>query len=260
MSAIKNISLFIPHVFPTFDKKYVTEAFSEIGDVERVDFVAKQDRCGKPYNAVYIHFNELYNNHFAAKIYVDIEDNGSTKFYHDDSEYYWIVLQNTAKKHIPGERKARIDLGETNSISVKKTPEKLVLKRGEHFVPNAPKKPTYAQIISENTNPAFQPANLEAEFDKILENFAEEAEIAEIEAELEAEMTEMAELEAELEAEDENLVSIDWRYVQTIEQENAWLHGEVAQLRAALINLDLMYQAEAAKVRAFSSVETSVDL
>jgi hypothetical protein len=246
---MKNISLFIPHVFPTFDKNYVTEAFSEIGDVERVDFVAKQDRGGKPYNAAYIHFNKVYDNHFATKVYVDIKNNGSAKFYHDNSEYYWIVLQNTAKKQIPGQRKARIDLGETNSISVKKTPEKLVLKRCEHFVPNEPKKPTYAQIISD-TNPALQPANLEAEFDKFLEQFTEEAEIE----------AEMAEIEAELEAEDENLVSIDWRYIQTIEQENAWLHREVAQLRAALIHLDHLYQAEVAKVRAFSNVEISVDL
>ena len=253
MSAIKNISLFIPHVFPNFDKKYVTKAFSEIGDVERVDFVAKQDRSGKPYNAAYIHFNELYMNHFAAKIYVDIEDNGSTKFYHDNSEYYWIVLQNTAKKQVSGERKPRIDLGEAKSISVKKTPEKPVLKRSEHFVPDATKKPSYSEIT----------ANLETDFDKVFEEFAQEAEMAEIEAELRTEFAQMEEIDAELEkemVEDENLVSIDWRYVQTIEQENMWLHGEVAQLRAALINLDQMYQAEAAKVRAFSSVETSVDL
>jgi len=40
-----------------------------------------------------------------------------------------------------------------------------------------------------------------------------------------------------------------------LEQENAWVHQEIAQLRQALINLDQMYQAEAAKVRAFSSVD-----
>ena len=47
----------------------------------------------------------------------------------DKTEYYWIVLPNTAKKHVPGERKPRIDLGESNSVSVKnieKTPVKSV--------------------------------------------------------------------------------------------------------------------------------------
>jgi hypothetical protein len=44
MSAITNTSLFIPHVFPNFDKDYVAKAFDHCGEVERVDFVAKQDR------------------------------------------------------------------------------------------------------------------------------------------------------------------------------------------------------------------------
>ena len=97
MSAIKNISLFVPHVFPNFTQKYVAESFADLGDVDRVDFVAKQDRDGKPYNAVYIHFKKWYNNGFAIKTQDDIERNGSVKFYHDESEYYWIVLPNTAK-------------------------------------------------------------------------------------------------------------------------------------------------------------------
>jgi hypothetical protein len=99
-------------------------------------------------------------------------------------------------------------------------PEKLVLKRGEHFV----------------TDVDFKPDNFENEF----ANFTEEA-------------MQMAEIEAELDKEDKNLISIDCRYVQMIEQENMWLRAEVGQLRAALINLNQMYQAEAAKVKAFSN-------
>lgn len=267
MSAVK--SLFIPHVFPNFTRNYVAESFSEIGYVEDVDFVAKQDRNGKMYNAAYIHFRKWYNNRFAEKTLYDIFEKGSAKFYHDDSEYYWIVLPNTAKKHIPGERKPCLDLGESKSISVLKTPEmpvlktpeKPVLKRNQHV------QPTYAQLAAKPAAAkpaakpaAIEPSKLENDFDKILDEFAEMAVLNEIETELRAEFAEMEEIDAELEKEDkedENLISIDGRYVQTIEQENAWLHGEVAQLRAALIQMDQMYQAEAAKVRAFS---TSVDL
>lgn len=252
MSAVKNSSLFIPHVFPNFTRNYVAESFAEIGDVERVDFVAKQDRNGKPYNAAYIHFYKWHNNRFAEKTLYDVFEKGTAKFYHDDSEYYWIVLPNTAKKQVTGERKPRIDLGEAKSISVQKTPEKPVLMRNEPIVPM---KPTYAELVVKS-----EPAKLENEFDKLLEEFEEMAMLNEIEAELRAEFAEMEDIDAELEKEDkedENLVSIDVRYVQTIEQENAWFRTEVAELRAALINMDLMYQAEAAKVRAFS---TSVDL
>jgi len=248
MSAIKNISLFVPHVFPNFTQKYVAETFAHLGDVDRVDFVAKQDRDGKPYNAVYIHFKRWYTNGFAVITQEDIIENGSVKFYHDESEYYWIVLPNTAKKHVPGERKPRIDLGESKSVSVKtveKTPEKKVR---EVICPGAPKKPSYSQIASYKP---IAPKLLDAEFEECLELLR--APIEEWDVEASEEAAEMAEIETELEAEDENLVSIDHRYVQAIEQENFWLHGEVAQLRMALINLDQMYQAEAAKVRAFNA-------
>ena len=62
MSAVKNMSLFIPHVFPNFDQQYIAESFAEIGDVERVDLVAKLGRDGKTHNAVYIHFKKWYDN------------------------------------------------------------------------------------------------------------------------------------------------------------------------------------------------------
>ena len=257
MSAIKNISLFVPHVFPNFTQKYVAEAFADVGEVGRVDFVAKQDRDGKDFNAAYIHFNRWYDSRPAITIQDSIANDGSTKFYHDDSEYYWIVLPNTAKKHLPGERKPRIDLGESKSVSVKaidKTPVKSVK---ELACPGAPKKPTYAQIAHNTKSDARKPiaptlSRLESEIEqccvKLFDDFDPEAS---------EEAAQMAEIGAEMEAEDENLVSIDGRYVQVIEQENMWLHAEVAQLRTALINLDQMYQAEKAKVRAFS---TSCDL
>jgi hypothetical protein len=245
MSAIKNISLFVPHVFPNFNQKYVATAFSELGDIDRVDFVAKQDRDGKPYNAAYIHFNKWFNNYSANEMQGKLETSGSTQFYHDDSEYYWIVLPNSTKKHVSGERKPRIDLGELNSVSVKtieKPPNKQVA------CPGAPKKSTYAQLFSDKAKtPLTQPVNLQSEFDQFDAEASEDA-------------IQMAEIEADLEADDNNLVSIDWRYVKTIEEENMYLHSEVAQLRMALINLDQMYQAEKAKVRAFSSIETSIDL
>jgi hypothetical protein len=244
MSAIKNIknmSLFIPHVFPNFSQQYVAKAFTEFGDVDWVDLVAKQDRNGKKFNAVYIHFKKWYSIELTAKTQDDINQNGSIKFYHDDSEFYWIVLPNTAKKHVPGERKPRIDIGESKSISVKttsKTPEKEV--KQALVCPSAPKKTTYA-------TDKFTPS----EFEECLELFRDPIEEWDVEAS--EELAQMAEIDTELEAYDANLVSIDWRYVHAVEQEHMWLHAEVAQLRTALINLDQMYQAEAAKVRVFNA-------
>jgi hypothetical protein len=224
-------SLFIPFVFPNFDQKYVANAFANIGNVDRIDFVAKQDRAGKTYNAVYVHFKDWYNNKEANDLYEQcFQKNGKYEFYHDDSEYFWIILPNTAKKHIPGERKHRIGLGDANAINVKS--------------------------VEKTAEEEFEETKFEV-FKKCLQEEQREAELAEIDAELEAEIEKEIE---KMEEEDKNLISIDWRYVQVIEQENKYLHTEIAQLRMALINMDRMYQAEAAKVRAFSGLGSSVDL
>jgi hypothetical protein len=267
MSAIKNISLFIPHVFPNFDKEYVAKAFKDIGEISQIDFVAKQDRSGGNYNAVYVHFNKWYTNEKAIAFYHSVVDESKETRFHHDELWYWIVLPNNAKKHIPGQRKPRIDLGESKSISSSnldvspkpaKTPRPaksllplLAFIPGK-VCPGAPQKRSYADAtVKPVEKPVEKPVieevkqSLEVSFD----------EVADFEPEIDAEMDEIEEF---LEEEDANLVSVDWRYVKSLEDENGLLHGEIAQLRAALINLDQMYQAEAAKVRAFKI--TSVDL
>lgn len=242
MSAIKNISLYIPHVFPNFDREYVEKAFKNIGEVSQIDFVAKQDRNGGNYNAVYLHFNQWYTNKKAQLFYNSVVDETKEARLVHDEPWYWIVLPNTAKKHVPGERKPRLDLSESTAVSAPSTPRKEPIAK---VCPGAPQKRSYADAAVKN--PVEKPVVEEVSFD----------EVAAFEAEFEAEMDEIEEF---LEAEDENLIRIDGRYVQQIESENWALNAEIMQLRAALINLDQKYQAEAAKVRAFSSVETSVDL
>ena len=59
----------------------------------------------------------------------------------------------------------------------------------------------------------------------------------------------MEELEDGWLDDDAYLVSIDGRYLQELEGENMWLQNEVTQLRAAIVNLNYMYQVESAKVR-----------
>ncbi len=277
MSAIKNISLYIPHVFPNFDKEYVIKAFKNIGEVSQIDFVAKQDRNGRNFNAVYVHFKKWFANKKAEAFYESVvNEKKEARLYHDEI-WYWIVLPNTAKKQIPGDRKPRIDLSDMKATSsdnkydgysvltAEKTFEdELAILEGDiqnslnefnefkkHIsrevaksCPGAPKKPTYANAIQRPLDEVKK--SLETSFD----------EVAAFEAEIEAEMDE---IEKCLEEEDENLVKIDGRYVQHLEEENWAMSAEIAELRAALINLDQMYQAEAAKVRAFVPA-SSVDL
>lgn len=219
MSAIKNISLYIPHVFPNFDKAYVANQFSCIGEISHIDFVAKQDRHGKNFNAVYIHFDKWYNKKSNRNLHRNITENGFDHWYYEDN-WYWIVLPNTANKHMPGERKARIDLGDVKSIS--------------------------SSNIDVESNETVEPS---------FEENLEDGEIIEFEDQIEAEMDE---IEAEIEKEEAHFALFDTRYVEAIEQDNVAMATEIAQLRAALINLDQIYQVESAKVRAFNIV--SVDL
>ena len=101
MSAIKNISLYIPHVFPNFDKEYIANAFKNIGEVSQIDLVAKQDRNGNNYNAVYVHFKKWYTNKKALTFYDSVMDESKEARLCHDEPWYWIVLPNTAKKPAP---------------------------------------------------------------------------------------------------------------------------------------------------------------
>ena len=197
MSANKNMSLFVPHVFPNFTKEYVSAAFSTIGVVERVDFVAKLDRNRKQYNAAYIHFSAWHNNSDAKHIQDDIQTHGQTKMFHDDSEYYWIVLPNTATKNDPFIRKQTIELGDAKTINLKSVvPEKR---------------------FTESDFPSLQED--ENAFFETMEDI------------------QMDEIEEELEQVDEHLISIDSRYVKTIEEENHQLRCEIAMLKITLMQM-----------------------
>jgi hypothetical protein len=229
MSVVKNLSLFVPHVFPNFDQKYVAEAFSAIGEVNRVDFVSKLDRDGKPFNSVYIHFNKWWNDSsHAIFILTEVEEKGSSQFYHDDSKYYWIVLPNKSKKHNPAEPKHRIDIGDDKAIN-----SKVVQKKED--------EPSERVLLSHQIITTTHQEVASTHFDP-----------EEWDPQASEEAAQMDEIDAELAEEDANFISVDKRYLKLVEEENLSMSCELTILRKAIANLDMMYKAEAAKVRAFS--------
>jgi hypothetical protein len=295
MSAIKNISLYIPHVFPNFDKEFITNAFNDIGEISHIDFVAKQDRNGCNYNAVYVHFNKWFTNKKAASLYENVVNESKEARLYYDNTWYWIVLPNTAKKHIPGERKPRIDLSELkNSVEKEEdtnislmepsqnvcSDESLTLKseKAAEKEKKAAEKFNEKKAKAAKTKAGFDEWDInqityyqkklderKIKFEKKWGKIEEDEQSPEVvlpSEEVDASdyefCAQMDEIEDILEEEEANLISIDGRYVQQIEAENWAMRQEIAQLRAALISMDMMYQAEAAKTRAFSS--SSVDL
>jgi hypothetical protein len=113
MSTIKNISLFIPHIFENYTRDDVAAVFEDslIGRVKGVDFVYKMGKNGKAYNSAYIHFHHWYNNNAAVHFQERVQDpNKEARIIYDDP-WYWIVLENNTEKQIPGARKQRINIG-----------------------------------------------------------------------------------------------------------------------------------------------------
>jgi hypothetical protein len=113
-----NLSLYIPHVFPNFTSEYISNIFESIniGKIKCIDLVAKLDRNGRSYNSAYIHFDYWYSGPVAQNFRERVLDTQKeARIIHNDP-WYWIVMENTAKKHISGERKIRINLSENNEL------------------------------------------------------------------------------------------------------------------------------------------------
>ena len=123
MSAIKNISLFVPHVYSNFTSAKVMEVFNglHIGEVKSVDLVSKMGSDSKHYNAVYVHFTTWYDTKVARDFQERLLDPTKEVKVMYDHPWYWIVLENKGKKHVSGDRKPTIDLDSFN------TPEKPIV-------------------------------------------------------------------------------------------------------------------------------------
>lgn len=254
MSAIKNISLFIPHVYGNYTSSMVCDIFDKmnIGLVKNVDFVHKMGSDGKAYNAAYIHFHEWYDNVVARNFQERVlhPDKEARVMY--DDPWYWIVLENKGKKHVPGERKPRIDLDAFTELKTKPTagfdcghtPEKEVAKPSPYLTPKqfkkaamdviyAPKKAkSWANVVQPTPvklDNHFNEEITQEEMDKAFEEMEEERELNEM----------MAEMEAEIEMEDSHLISIDGRYVESLEQDNEMLRSQLAYFQN-LYNMEII--------------------
>ena len=219
MSAIKNISLFIPHVYANFTSEAVFDIIQAqgFGEVKNVDFVAKTGSDGKPYNAVYIHFYQWYDNIVARNFQERVLNPSKEARIMYDDPWYWLVLQNKGKKHVPGDRKPRIDL---DAFSTPEKPVAPIMNFRPLKVQRVPKTTkSWAQAVQP---PA--PLNLENAFNA-------EAQVADEEVTQEEMDWAWEQMEIQRERDNEHLISIDGRYVQSLEQENAALRSQMSYLQ-----------------------------
>jgi len=113
------LSLYIPHVFPNIDEERISRIFRnlDIGNISRVDFVAKFDRQGKEYNSAYIHFAQWFNTPVATNFQTRVMDpKVEAKLVYDDP-WFWVILPNSGKKRVINGRKPCLDLGEPHQVA-----------------------------------------------------------------------------------------------------------------------------------------------
>ena len=111
MSSVNNISLYIPRVFANISKERVKNVFEDlkIGKVSAIDFISKM--CGQlKYNAAYIHFEYWCDNNVSRNFQERVLDASREARIVYDDPWFWIVLENKAKKHISADRKPCISL------------------------------------------------------------------------------------------------------------------------------------------------------
>ena len=206
---LENMSIYIPHVFQNFTSEYIGSVFEKlnIGVINHVDLVAKVDRQGKPYNAAYIHFKYWCSGPAAENMYYRIKDTSKeARIVHDDP-WFWILLENTAKKYEPTARRPRIEIADLEDrFFVEEDDEEGYLQDEE---------PSEAQIAE-----ALQCEQEQEEIDTVFQLEEEEAEMKAIKQFFEDE-------EAELELQNELF----------LENENKFLHKRIAELTAEISQL-----------------------
>ena len=260
MSTINNISLYIPHIFDNFTKDYVVSVFEKcgIGKVKHIDFVSKLGKDGKTFNAAYIHFEHWFENSVAARFQERVLDEKKEARLVYDDPWYWIVLENKARKFIPGDRKPRIDLGgDVESLSQEMSLEKSCVKLEKEF--NMVVEDEAANLAA--TNEFFKSNGMSVEEEdfaaKILDELAECQLAMEEDFGMQEDFGleedfEMAECEALMQEDDQHLASFDSRYVQQLEQENMAIRMQLSQLQGALFTEQTRSQTLFETIRIFS--------
>ena len=216
MSAIKNISLFIPHVYANFNSAAVFDIIQGqgIGEVKNIDFVSKTGSDGKPYNAVYIHFYQWYDNIVARNFQERVLNPSKEARIMYDDPWYWLVLENKGKKHVPGARKPTIDLDAFT------TPEKPVAPMMNFYPLGVKRAPKTTKSWAQAVQPPA-PLNLQKEFDIEAQYASEEITQEEMDWAWE-------QMKIQRDREDQHLISIDGRYVQTLEEDNKMMHDQMS--------------------------------
>jgi len=239
-SSIKNISLFIPHVFSNIGQNMIADVFEDtIGKVNHIDFVAKQGKDGNNFNVAYIHFDFWYDTIVTKNLQERIFNDGQVARVVYDDPWYWVVLENKSKKFTTGARKVCLDIGGMKPNDAT-TALKVCLNIGDFpalpstrqpstpptsvamVCPNAPsrnrKAHTKPMPLYTNLTDAF---NAAARIQLESETVSSTADQDQDQDQDQDEIDEIDEwIEQELAAEEDDIIAISNQYVSMLEEDN----------------------------------------
>jgi len=185
------MSVYIPHVFSNITEDRIKRVFESLSlaKVKHIDFVAKMSKYGTVYNAAYIHFEYWHDTVVASSFQERVRNPDKEARLVYDEPWYWIVLENHGAKSVPGTRKLRVNL--TDMTPVKKPISQ----------PSAPVKNKYYNNTPVKSLQSVK-RKLDNEFDT--DNGDDQEQI-------------LDKIEAMMDEEDRHIISIDGRYVQSLE-------------------------------------------
>ena len=129
----KMYNLFLPHVFPQFNAKFIANVFQykhNIGIVSQVDIISKHTT----HNSVYVHFESVNLHLTHVRRLFEIINNGEKATLNYKGKYYWNILKNTSKgkNFTVSERKECVDVSSSDS-SRSSSPSPLSMKDNKFF-------------------------------------------------------------------------------------------------------------------------------
>jgi hypothetical protein len=183
------MSVYIPHVFSNITEDRITRVFESLSlaKVKHIDFVAKMSKYGTVYNAAYIHFEYWYDTVTSQSFQERVRNPDKEARLVYDEPWYWIVLENHGAKSVPGTRKLRVNLTDMTPV-----------KKSHPRIPTAPVKNKYY-----NNTPVKSLQSVKRKLDNEFDTEDHEQILNKI--------------EAMMDEEDRHIISIDGRYVQSLE-------------------------------------------
>lgn len=87
-------TVFIPRVFSNISSTRISDVFHnlDIGDVKKVDLVARTGRNGERYNMAFVHFAGFYDTEASKSFQSDVEDPENKAKIVYENPWFWIVL------------------------------------------------------------------------------------------------------------------------------------------------------------------------